>query len=65
MSESNYKVLKGIIDDYIQHMEGVNDKRLAHAEREVNLVTKECNAFNCLRNNLRLMELEYAVPQNT
>lgn len=44
--------LKEIISDYIQRMEGVHNKRLDFAEREMQLIQAECRAFNILRQKL-------------
>lgn len=53
---SLYEELKSYIDDYILHLENINEKRLTAATREVNFCRQEALAFNLLRKNIKNLE---------
>lgn len=48
------KQLQEIIDDYVANMDGINEKRLAVAERDYQLAAKEVNCWNVLQQNLKI-----------
>lgn len=54
--KSNYEHLKEIIDDYIKHMDRINNKRLELASREVDYTMQEVKVFNLLQHNIDILQ---------
>jgi hypothetical protein len=48
--------LKDIVDDYIVHMQGINEKRLDLLTKDLQCVKDEGALFNLLMNNVKLLE---------
>lgn len=48
--------LRKIIDDYVKRMEGINEKRMDAAQRELNFTMHECKALNELRQGLLVLD---------
>lgn len=62
-SKTAYEELREYIDDYINHLENINKKRLQAAERELKFTQMEAIAFNLLRQNITNLEA-HGIPQN-
>ena len=48
--------LKDIVDDYIKHMHGINEKRMEYLQQELEYVQEEFKLFSLLQHNVHLLE---------
>ncbi len=55
---SKYKILKDVIDDYVLHMDGISQKRMEAAEKDLDFVMQEVKCFNLLQQNLYKIQLK-------
>lgn len=51
-----FNQLKDVVDDYVLHMEGINEKRLELLEKEVELSMQEVKLFNLFMHNLTFFQ---------
>lgn len=56
VKNNSYKKLKTLIDNYISHMEIINNKRLKNSEVEMEYILRECKLFQLLKNNIDKIE---------
>ena len=56
-TQNSYKELKECVDDYIKHIEVINEKRFKYQSRELSFLQQEAIAFNLLRKNIKSIEL--------
>ncbi len=53
--DDKYDVLKGIVDDYIMHMENVNEQRLECATKELAHIRQEMKLFSFLQRTTQIL----------
>lgn len=59
-----FHVLKGIVDDYIENMNGINERRMALLEKDMKCLMQEARMFNLLQQNVHNIQEKYGVPQD-
>jgi hypothetical protein len=51
-----YRTLVAVLDDYIQHIEEINDKRSEYAMAEIKFIHQEVQIFDLLKRNLQIIK---------
>lgn len=51
-----YQVLVDVLDDYIQHVEEINEKRSEYAQQEIKFIHQEVRIFDLLKRNLEIIK---------
>lgn len=54
--QDRYQILKEIIDDYLTHMEGINDKRQDVIAKELDFAMEEVKLFGLLQKNVEIVD---------
>jgi hypothetical protein len=55
----SYQTLKEIVDDYIAHMQGVNEMRIENATKELEYIRKEVELFGFLQRTAKMVHDQY------
>jgi len=53
-----------VIDDYIERMEGINEKRIELCQEQLDYEQAEMRAFNILRQNLFLLGRTHGISED-
>lgn len=59
-----YQELKEYVKDYLEHMDELNEKKIACNEKELEFLRKESVCFNLLQKNFLRMEAEDVIPED-
>jgi hypothetical protein len=53
-----YLKLKALVNDYLEHMNEINEQKIELGERELKMMRQEVVCFNLLQKNVKDMELK-------
>ncbi len=56
LAVDKFKTLVDVLEDYFQHMDDINEKRIEYATREVNTIHKEVRIYELLKRNLQIIK---------
>jgi hypothetical protein len=64
LKKDKYEELKDILNDYMRHMDRINQKRLVASEREVQFIMQEGKLFTMLLGNIQKLEEKHGISQD-